>query len=321
MRLGAAAHFYGTGRWDDALAEIEAALDESDRLPTMNQMWRYGITALIAARRDNPIDADHERAMDQLIADTVPGSIAGTEFPLMARAVLAERDGSQEQALAILRDWFTSTTYFASRATWLPQLVRLALACGDRELATDAVKAMVNDGDVDSTSIAPPHRAIALQCHGQLDADPALLLAAAATYRDCGRPLAEGHALEEAAVVLAGRGERAAARAAYAEATDIYTQLGATWDLRRADTRLRPLGLRRQRAPRRRATTGWDALTPTELDVAHLVAQGLPNPDIATRLYSSRRTIEVHVSHILTKLQLRSRVDIARHVAEAGRRR
>ena len=42
------------------------------------------------------------------------------------------------------------------------------------------------------------------------------------------------------------------------------------------------------------------------------MAEGLPNPDIATRLFSSRRTIEVHGSHILTKLEVRSRVDIAR---------
>ena len=69
--------------------------------------------------------------------------------------------------------------------------------------------------------------------------------------------------LEDAAVVLAGRGDKAAARAAYAEAIDLYSFVGAVWDLRRADARLRPLGLRRQRAPRRRATTGWEALTPT----------------------------------------------------------
>jgi DNA-binding NarL/FixJ family response regulator len=51
---------------------------------------------------------------------------------------------------------------------------------------------------------------------------------------------------------------------------------------------------------------------PTELRVAFLVADGYSNPDIAGRLFLSRRTIDVHVSHILAKLAARSRVDIAR---------
>jgi len=44
------------------------------------------------------------------------------------------------------------------------------------------------------------------------------------------------------------------------------------------------------------------------------VAQGRSNPEIATRLFVSPRTIETHVSHILTKLQVRSRLEIAREV-------
>ena len=82
------------------------------------------------------------------------------------------------------------------------------------------------------------------------------------------------------------------------------------WDLRRAQGRVRPYALRRRGT--RRPSTGWDALTPTELTVAGLVAEGHSNPDIAGRLVLSRRTVDVHVSHILAKLGVRSRVDIAR---------
>jgi DNA-binding CsgD family transcriptional regulator len=66
----------------------------------------------------------------------------------------------------------------------------------------------------------------------------------------------------------------------------------------------------RYRLPRRPAT-GWEALTPTERTVAGLVAQGLSNPDIAGRLHISRRTVETHVAHVLTKLSARSRVEVA----------
>ncbi len=46
-----------------------------------------------------------------------------------------------------------------------------------------------------------------------------------------------------------------------------------------------------------------------------LVARGLSNPDIATELYVSRRTVQTHVSNILIKLDLRSRVEVAREYA------
>jgi DNA-binding NarL/FixJ family response regulator len=125
------------------------------------------------------------------------------------------------------------------------------------------------------------------------------------------RPLGLGQALEDLAVVRAADGDVAAARTALAEAVDIYAGLGAEWDMLRADARLRPYGVRRRRAGTRRPATGWAALTPTETKVAHLVGDGLSNPDIAKRLFLSRRTVQVHVSSILGKLQLRSRVEVA----------
>jgi DNA-binding CsgD family transcriptional regulator len=57
-------------------------------------------------------------------------------------------------------------------------------------------------------------------------------------------------------------------------------------------------------------------LSPRELEVAALVAEGLSNPAIARRLYLSRPTIAHHVAHILTKLGFASRVQIAAWVAQ-----
>jgi DNA-binding CsgD family transcriptional regulator len=132
-----------------------------------------------------------------------------------------------------------------------------------------------------------------------------------------GLPLQLAHTREDAAVLHAEHGQLPAARTAYTEATRIYTDLGATWDLLRAETRVRPYRLRRNRpAVRNRPSTGWDALTPTELKITALVAAGNANPDIAAELFLSRRTVEGHVSRILTKLDARSRVDIARLAAE-----
>ena len=54
-----------------------------------------------------------------------------------------------------------------------------------------------------------------------------------------------------------------------------------------------------------------EPLTPREREVAELVAQGLTNRMIAARLYLSERTAQNHVQHILTKLDLSNRSQIA----------
>lgn len=71
----------------------------------------------------------------------------------------------------------------------------------------------------------------------------------------------------------------------------------------------------RGRGARKRPAHGWASLTPTELDVARLVSEGLPNKDIATRLFVSPRTVQTHLTHVYTKLGLTSRVQLAQEVA------
>ena len=72
----------------------------------------------------------------------------------------------------------------------------------------------------------------------------------------------------------------------------------------------------RGRGERKRPERGWDSLTPTEHNVVQLVIEGLPNKDIATRLFISPRTVQTHLTHIYAKLHLTSRVQL---VQEATR--
>jgi DNA-binding CsgD family transcriptional regulator len=71
----------------------------------------------------------------------------------------------------------------------------------------------------------------------------------------------------------------------------------------------------RGRGKRKRPTTGWASLTPTELNVVRLVCEGLTNKDIAAKLIVSPRTVQNHLAHVYTKLSLTSRLQLAQQAA------
>jgi DNA-binding NarL/FixJ family response regulator len=162
-----------------------------------------------------------------------------------------------------------------------------------------------------------PHRqANALYCRGLLDRDAPMLLAAAERYGEAGRPLLGAKALEAAATEFVRADDRGQARAAFTRAVEIYASLGASADVARLRASFHAHGIRRgPRAKHRQAQSGWDSLTPTETKIAAFVQEGLSNPEIAARLLLSRRTVATHVSHILKKLNVHSRIDIARESA------
>jgi pimeloyl-ACP methyl ester carboxylesterase/DNA-binding CsgD family transcriptional regulator len=60
-----------------------------------------------------------------------------------------------------------------------------------------------------------------------------------------------------------------------------------------------------------RAATGWGSLTESEHSIALLIAEGLSNPAIASRLFISRHTVESHLKHVYAKLGVSSRVELA----------
>jgi DNA-binding CsgD family transcriptional regulator len=71
----------------------------------------------------------------------------------------------------------------------------------------------------------------------------------------------------------------------------------------------------RGRGERKRLTSGWASLTPTERDVVRLVSEGLGNSDIATRLFVSPRTVQSHLTHVYAKLGVSSRVQLVQEAA------
>jgi DNA-binding CsgD family transcriptional regulator len=97
-------------------------------------------------------------------------------------------------------------------------------------------------------------------------------------------------------------------------ALSVFEDLGAAADADAAAAWLRAAGARAARAGPR----GIGLLTRREYDVLNALAEGLSNPEIASRLYISRRTVEHHVASILSKLGVRNRTEAAAYLAQVS---
>jgi DNA-binding CsgD family transcriptional regulator len=95
-------------------------------------------------------------------------------------------------------------------------------------------------------------------------------------------------------------------RAPLREAADVFTALGSTQFADRALRELRASG----EAVRRRRPEVWDQLTPQELQIAQLAADGLTNREIGERLYISHRTVGTHLYQLFPKLGVTSRTEL-----------
>ena len=256
--------------------------------------------------------ARHHLASAVPHAERIGNRVVGTLA--LARSEAFEQEGALTDALGVLTGFTDDAEEVDQVEDLLADSVRLATKVGDtvaaRTLADRAV-ALASDSEI-------PHRqANALCCRGLVDHDPARLLRAAERYDHAQRPLLGAKALEAAAEAFVGQGERNPARAAFSRAVDLYSSLGATRDVARLQARFRAHGIRRApRVKHQRARRGWESLTPAEAKIAALVAEGMTNPQIAARLFLSHRTVATHVSHILGKLNVRSRIDIARESAD-----
>jgi predicted ATPase/DNA-binding CsgD family transcriptional regulator len=73
---------------------------------------------------------------------------------------------------------------------------------------------------------------------------------------------------------------------------------------------------RRGRGERKRPTTGWESLTPTETQITTLLVDGLKNAEIGHRMFVSPRTVQTHLTRIYTKLGVTGRTELAAKAAQ-----
>jgi DNA-binding CsgD family transcriptional regulator/Tfp pilus assembly protein PilF len=127
------------------------------------------------------------------------------------------------------------------------------------------------------------------------------------------RPLARGRLLLAYGAWLRRQRRVAESRAPLRAARDIFDALGAVSWGERARQELRAAG----ETSRRPAREAWDQLTPQELQVAQLAADGLSNREIGQQLFLSHRTVGSHLYRIFPKLGISSRAQL-RGVLDPG---
>lgn len=311
-------HLY-PGRWDDMRAEWETAWDVAAETGSMwGSVAFRSFSAWASVHRDDLADAERLLEEAHVVLDN-QGATMESVWTFWADAALLEAKGRLEEALAVFTngwDLFNSLGMMVAHRLLGPDLTRLAVAAGDGERAT-AVAAQVEEHA--RRADVPSARGAALQCRGLATDDPDVLLDSVAEYRRSPRVVHLGFACEDAGKSLLRHGRNDEARAHFQEAFDIYGRVQMRRCSNRVEARLRSLGVRKgARGPRSgRPQHGWESLTTTEARVASLAAEGMTNPQIAERLFISRRTVETHMSRVLRKLDLGSRVELA---AAAARR-
>jgi DNA-binding CsgD family transcriptional regulator len=200
----------------------------------------------------------------------------------------------------------------ASAAPVLASLVEVHLAAGHAEEAADVARQLAECAEVHRSDylVATAARAQGLVCLASGDGDPcACLSEALAGFSRAHLPMEVARTRFELAQALAGDRPEVAVAEARAALT-AFERLDAARHVDAAASLLRSLG-----AKTASARPSGEVLTRREAEILDLLGHGLSNPEIADRLYISRKTVEHHVGNILAKLGLRSRGEAAAYAA------
>jgi DNA-binding CsgD family transcriptional regulator len=306
-----------TGRLDEAAAAGQAALATSEALGA----WGYASTAhsvlgVIALRRGDVAAAEHHIASRPALNPHFPGLYARAETTMAEAQVNEARHGPAaaigriRQACADLPVHRGILLGDPAIAAWV---VRSALAAGDGELA--ALAARTTEALARDNPGHPAITAAAAHSIGLVGRDPARLAQAAAQYTDL---WAKASAAEDLGVLHARQSDRDQAVDHLTQAIGAYKLTSAAADMARVRRRLRELGVRHRYWTRTadRPVTGWLSLTDTERTASELVAEGLNNRQVAERMYISVHTVAFHMRQVFRKLNIGSRVELARIVMQ-----
>jgi predicted ATPase/DNA-binding CsgD family transcriptional regulator len=253
--------------------------------------------------------ADHRRALlEGAASETDPEMTDDTALrwpPTVGTLWLYSREAIDAGDSGVAVDWARSWEFSGPHAEAVLAAIEAA-ATGDEDRWHDAL-AIAVENDLRLVAVDALEGLAVAAARAESRAECLRLLGAAERLRDeTGYRWRFG--LEERAVAAA----RADAAAAVGDTTPDAEAEGRDLDWREAAAYAR-----RARGERKRPRYGWASLTPTELQVVALIAEGLTNPQIASRLLMGRATVKTHLEHIFTKLGVHTRAELA---AQAARR-
>ncbi|KDN75364.1 LuxR family transcriptional regulator [Streptomyces olindensis] len=304
------------GRLADARAEAEAASAMVDELGMGNfadATLLYTLVRVAVHTNDQEAARTYAAQAERMLRDEAP---LVRNVGSWMTALVADFEGRPDQAMRALDEAVVAlpeerpSLASPDDPVDAPVFVRMALRAGAHERAALAVSVAERRAKLnpDFTILA----AAAAHARGLLDNDLAQLLRAVRLYDGCPRLLARASALEDAGRKLAAT--RASEAVPYLDtALALYTEAGAERDVARVRRRLRAAGVRR-RTTSAGTVKGWPELTVSEVGVVRLVAQGLTNRQVAERLSLSPHTVSSHLRRAFTKLDITSRVELARLV-------
>jgi DNA-binding CsgD family transcriptional regulator/tetratricopeptide (TPR) repeat protein len=279
LRGGHAVSLEQQGRFDEALALGREALGRTSS-SIINRLSPLVSVATVLARRDD--------------AESVP----------MLDEAVALADGTLEPA------WIILCRVARAEARWLAG--RTAGATED----LDAAVGFADRSDAGFRGLVAVWRhrlGLPVDQSGPMAEPYATQLAG--RYREAAAEWTRVGCPYEAAMALTDSGEEDALRSALAT----FDGLGATAPARLCRARLRRLGVKAVPVGPRAATRSHPlGLTRREQEVLDLVCEGLANAEIAQRLVISERTVDHHVSAVLTKMGVRSRSAAASQAARQG---
>jgi DNA-binding CsgD family transcriptional regulator len=290
-----------TGRWAEAETELQSALQKMSK--TAEPLVRAEALAKLAELRLAQGRLDEAARLLDGIEDHTATTHATATLRLARRELVP--------AAAILhRRLRTVGEESLESAMLLELLTEVEIEQGAPEAALTKARRLAALGERSScdVTVARAERALgrALAATGEADGAAPHLERAFEAFVSLELPLEACRSrLLLARAIAASEPEAAIAEARGALAS--LEALGAAHDADAAAAFLRTLGVKAARSGPR----GVGLLTKRELEVLRLLGEGLSNPQIAERLFLSRKTVENHVASVLSKLELSGRAEAA----------
>jgi DNA-binding CsgD family transcriptional regulator len=317
--LAARSHLeFRRGRWQAALADAGESVELARQTGQLG-LLAHSLSALADVESATGRHADAQaHGREALELTRALGADATRIYALAALAFDDLVTGRVEEAIELLDE----AQLVADRLKmhepaiiqWAPDHIEALARAGETERAERALERFSAQAEATQRTWA---LAAAARCRGLL-ARPAEFSAhferALELHEGDGQPFEAARTRLAFAERLRRVRQRAEARPHLVAALDVFDRLGAKPWSARAREELAATG--GTAVPRTEAPSGTEDLTPSELKIALLVAQGMTNREVAASLFLSPKTVEHHLSHIYRKLDVRSRTQLARLFAE-----